>query len=459
MRNFGLRDKIGYMFGDVGNDFFFYFISSFLMLFYTDVVGIKPALVGLIFIVARVWDAFADVLWGRFIDSRPTTKQGKFRPWILRMFLPLVLFGVFTFTYFPGMDNNSHLFYSFLTYLIWGTLYSTVNIPYGSMASVIAIEPHERTALSTFRSIGSAIGGIMIGLIVPLVVFVNGKPNGGRFTTLAIVFAVAASASYLLCYYLTTERVQAPVGTKQKLDLKVTLKGIGKNRPLLSITIAALVLVLSNLLGTGLNSYLFKDYFHNTTALTFAGIVSVTALPILIVAPFVSIITKKIGKKESASIAVLISSVFFLLMFLLPISNPWVFVAFLFFGGLGVAFLNTTIWAFITDVIDYQEYLTGTREDGTIYSFYSFSRKIGQALSGGVSGFALAAIGYIAVPKGQPPVVQTAEVAHGIKAVATLGPAICYFIVFLILQFWYPLGKRRISELQAALKEKRIAAK
>lgn len=459
MKKFGIQDKIGYMFGDFGNDFFFYFISSFLMLFYTDVVGLNAAAVGVIFIVARVWDAFADVTWGRFIDSRLVTEQGKFRPWIRRMFLPLVVFGVFTFTYFPGMDNNAHLIYSFVTYLIWGTLYSTVNIPYGSMASVITTDPLERSALSTFRSMGSALAGVLIGLVVPLAIFVNGKPSGSRFTTIAIVFAVAASICYLLCYYLCIERVQAPVGTKQKLDFKVTLKGITENRALLSITVAALVLVLSNLLGTGLNAYLFKDYFHNTAALTLAGVVSATALPILIVAPFVSAIVKHLGKKESAAIAVLVSSIIFLLMFLLPFHNPWVFVGFLFVGGLGVAFLNTTIWAFITDVIDYQEYLTNTREDGTIYSFYSFARKIGQALSGGVSGFSLAAIGYISVPKGQPPVVQTAAVASGIKSLATLGPAICYFIVFLVLQFWYPLNKRRLIELQAHLKEKHAAAK
>lgn len=95
MRNFGFRDKIGYMFGDVGNDFFFIYIASFLMLFYTDVVGLNPAIVGVIFLVARVWDAFADIIWGRFIDSRPTTLNGKFRPWILRMFLPLVIFASF----------------------------------------------------------------------------------------------------------------------------------------------------------------------------------------------------------------------------------------------------------------------------------------------------------------------------------------------------------------------------
>ncbi|ACL76026.1 MFS transporter [Ruminiclostridium cellulolyticum] len=452
MRPFDNRDKIGYLFGDFGNDFFFFYISAYLMLFYTDVVGLSPVTVGTIFIAARIWDAFADVLWGRFIDSRPATKRGKFRPWILRMFLPMIIFGVLTFTYFPNMDINTHMIYSLLTYVVWGTLYSTVNIPYGSMASVISTDPIERASLSTFRSMGSSLGGIAIGLIVPLVVFVNNKPVGSRFTKLAVVFAICATICYLLCYYLCIERVKTQVGVKQKFDFKVTAKGIVRNRGLISLIFAALAVIFATLLSQGLNSYLFKDYFQNTIALTVAGVV--TVLPILIIAPAVSTIVKKFGKKESAAIGVLLSAIIFLLMFLLPIRSPWVFITFLFFGGLGVGFFNATIWAFITDVVDYQEYLTGTREDGTIYSVYSFSRKIGQALSGGLSGFALAAIGYISVPKGQPAVVQTPEVANSIKGLATLGPAICYFVIFIILQFWYPLGKGKLSELQAYLKEK-----
>lgn len=455
MRKFGLRDKIGYMFGDFGNDFFFIYIASFLMLFYTDVVGISAGLVGLIFLGARVWDAFADIFWGRFIDSRPTTEQGKFRPWVLRMFLPLVVFGVLTFTYFPGMNPSMQMLYSFFTYLIWGTLYSTVNIPYGSMASVITSDPVERASLSTFRSVGASLVGVLISFSVPLVIFVNGKPSGSRFTTLAIFFAVGASICYLLNYFMTTERVQAPIGTRQKLDFKVTMKGITQNRALLSIIVAALVLLISSLLGTAMNSYLFKDYFHNIQALTLAGVVSIGSM--LIVAPFIGKITKTIGKKEASSVAVLSSAIIYFLMYILPIRNAWVFVGLVFLANLGVGLFNTTIWAFITDIIDYQEYLTGVREEGTIYSFYSFARKIGQALAGGLSGLALAAIGYVSVPKGKPPVIQTDAVAHGIKAFATLTPAICYLVVFLILQFWYPLSKSKLAELQTHLKAKHAA--
>ena len=137
MRKFGTRDKFGYLFGDFGNDFFFMLVLAFLMVFYTDVLHLNPAAVGGLFVVARLWDAFADIAWGRFIDTRKTGKNGKFRPWVLRMSFPLVITGVLMFVYIPGMSDGFYLAYAYVTYIVWGTLYSTVNIPYGSMASVI----------------------------------------------------------------------------------------------------------------------------------------------------------------------------------------------------------------------------------------------------------------------------------------------------------------------------------
>lgn len=446
MNKFGFKDKIGYMFGDFGNDFFFIFVASFLMLFYTDVMGISGTIVGLLFLGARIWDAVMDVTWGRFIDSRPARKNGKFKPWMMRMAFPLVIFGVLMFTKIPGMSDRFYLIYAFATYIIWGSLYSTVNIPYGSMASVITSDPTERASLSTFRSIGASIAGVVTSVVVPLVVFVNNKADAGRFSLIAIVFAVLAMICYSLCYFLSTERI-VNNGEEKKLYWKVTLAGMKRNRPLISLICAALVLLISTMLCSSMNAYMFKDYFHNTKALSIAGLIS-GVTPILI-APFIAPIIKKFGKKESASVSVLVAAISYFLLFLLPISNVNVFLGIMFVGYLGIGLFNTTIWAFVTDVIDYQEYLTDTREDGTIYSMYSFARKIGQAIAGGLSGAALSAVGYVAGAS-----AQTEQVSASIKSFATLTPAIAYLIVFLILTFIYPLNKKELEELTKNLRER-----
>src|SRR4051794_19133973 len=119
MQQFGLKDKFGYMFGDFGNDFFFAIVTYYLMVFYTDILHISPATVGVLFLVARLWDAVADVSWGRFIDTRKAGINGKFRPWIFRMSFPLVISGVLMFVKIPGMSDGFHLAWAFVTYILW----------------------------------------------------------------------------------------------------------------------------------------------------------------------------------------------------------------------------------------------------------------------------------------------------------------------------------------------------
>ena len=125
VRPFGLRDKIGYLLGDFGNDFSFMLVSGYLMVFYTDVFGISAAAVGTLFLIARFWDAVTDVIWGRFIDSRKTTPNGKFKPWIFRMSIPLVITTILLFTYIPGMSDGFYLAYAYVSYMLWAALYGT----------------------------------------------------------------------------------------------------------------------------------------------------------------------------------------------------------------------------------------------------------------------------------------------------------------------------------------------
>jgi GPH family glycoside/pentoside/hexuronide:cation symporter len=216
MRPFGFKDKIGYMFGDFGNDFFFILVMSFLMVFYTDVFHLNPAAVGGLFLVARLWDAFADITWGRFVDSRQAGKNGKFKPWIFRMSFPLVISGILMFVHIPGMSNGFYTAYAYVTYILWGTLYSTVNIPYGSMASVITQDPVERTTLSTWRAMGAVLAQLVINFVGPMVMFVNNKADANHFLMGAIIFGALAIACYMACYNLSVERITEDVTKKPK---------------------------------------------------------------------------------------------------------------------------------------------------------------------------------------------------------------------------------------------------
>jgi glycoside/pentoside/hexuronide:cation symporter, GPH family len=447
-RKFGMKDKLGYMFGDWGNDFFFILVAAFLMVFYTDVFHINPAAVGGLFLLARLWDAVADVSWGRFIDTRKAGKNGKFRPWIFRMSFPLIISGVLMFVHIPGMSDGFYLAYAYVTYIIWGTLYSTVNIPYGSMASVITGDPVERTALSSWRTVGGALAGLIINVVGPMILFINNKPDANRFILAALLFGGLALACYMACYKLSVERIVMDETTKPKLNLGQTMKGLGKNKPLIWFLIASLLFLVCFMLIGAVNVYLFKDYFGNAKALSMVGLLQAAA--VFVGMPMVKPLVAKFGKKEVASGGLLIATLIYALLYFLPNLTGTQFIGVLTIGMFGYGLFNLVIWAFVTDVIDYHEYLTGLREDGTVYSIYSMARKVGQAVAGGVGGAAIAAVGYNPTLK-----AQTADTLQGIHTLGTLVPAITLAVVFLIIVFCYPLNKQRTAQLAADLAEKR----
>ena len=447
-RPFGLRDKIGYLMGDFGNDFFFLLVSSYLMVFYTDVFHISAATVGALFMFARIWDAFADITWGRFIDTRPASKHGKFKPWILRMSFPLVISGVLMFVTIPGMSDGFYLAWAFVTYIVWGTLYSTVNIPYGSMASVITDKPVERTTLSTWRTAGAMLAGLIINAGAPLIVMVDNQLDANRMFMAACIFGVLSICCYITCYKLSTERIAAPVQSQEKGNLKATLKGLMKNKPLLWILVASLLFMMNTMLMGAVNVYLFKDYFQSAAALSIFAVVQTGAA--FVAMPLIKPLVGKFGKKELASAGLVLSAITYFALFFMKDLTGMQFVAVASIGMFGVAFFNTVVWAFVTDVIDYHELLTGLREDGTVYSIYSFARKIGQAIAGGIGGFAIAAVGYNAAST-----VQTQGTLDGIHMLGTLVPAIVYMIVLAILVFLYPLNKKRTDEMVAELTARR----
>ncbi|HDL2311857.1 TPA: MFS transporter [Enterococcus faecium] len=454
-RKFGLRDKIGYMFGDFGNDFTFIFASSFLMIFYTKVLGISGATVGTLFLVARFIDAVTDITMGRIVDGSKPSKTGKFKPWILRMSGPVALASFLMYqTSMASASMSIKVIYMYVTYILWGSIfYTSINIPYGSMASAITSVAEERTALSTFRSIGATLAGMFIGVLTPIFIYTRDSSGaqivrgGSTFTIVAGVFSVCAVICYVICYKLTVERVKSDE-SQLKVSLLKSLKGLAKNRALLSIIAAAIFLLLAQLSTMSMNNYVFPDYYNNAQGIVLMSFIN-PILMLVLVSPVSLIFSKKYGKKELASVGMFFSAIVYLLLFLIKPSNMYVFLVLTSVGYMGLGIFNTVIWANITDVIDDQEVKSGQREDGTIYAVYSFARKIGQALAGGVGGWTLSIIGYDSLAK-----VQSGEVLQKLYNSSTLIPAVCFFVVGLILFFVYPLSKEKVLENYNLLNQK-----
>ena len=455
IRPFGWRDKVGYMMGNIANDFTFIFASLFLTVFYTDVLGINAGLVGTMFLIARIIDAFTDTAMGRIADKTKATKNGKFKPWLLRACGPVALASFLMYqTFMVDASMTVKVVYMFVTYLLWGSIcYTTINIPYGSMASVMSSEADDRASLSTFRGVGSLIPQVIVGVVMPMFLYTtldDGTKiaNAEAFPVIALIMSILAAGCYIICYFMCTERVK-PTETAQNVSFKDTVKALAGNRALIGLALVYICFLGAQMLNQTINNYIFKDYFADTMGLTVMNAAGIA--PALILAPLAVPLSRKFGKKEVGIFAAVSGAIAFLLLFLMRTDNMWVYVVINIVGLLGFGLFNLIIWAFVSDVIDDQEVRTNVREDGTIYAVCSFARKLGQAIASALGGWSLAWIGYVEGSKtGQQPAVL-----DGIYNIATLVPAILYIIVGVSLVFIYPLGKKTVMENIATLKARK----
>lgn len=460
LRPFDIRDKLGYLFGDFGNDFTFVFSTTILMKFYTDVMGVSAGVVGTIMMLARFIDAFTDVTMGRICDRSKGNRHGKFKPWILRMCGPVAVASFLIYqSGLSGLPELAKIIYLFVTYILWGSVfYTSINIPYGSMASAISSDPRDRQSLSTFRTMGGMFAGTVIGVGLPLFAYEKNEAGkeiliGSRVTLIAGIFSVLAIICYLLCYSLVTERVRPEVSETAFKSNSVgkMFKNAFRNRALISIIAASIVMLLSQLTMQNMAGYVFPEYYNNATAQSAANIFMMIGM--IAAALITNPLTQKFGKAEISVIASLFAATVCFVMFIIRPENVWTYIVLQTLCWFGLGIFSMVNWALITDVIDYSEIINGIREDGSVYALYSFARKLGQAAASGIAGWLLTAIGYNeeAAKLGQ---TQSITVLDGIFSISTLVPAAGFIMLALVLWFWYPLHKKQVDRNVEILKEK-----
>lgn len=449
---FGIKDKVGYMFGDFGNDFTFILSSMMLQKFYSDVMGVSVGLVGIMMMAARFLDAITDVTMGQIVDRSKPTAQGKFKPWLLRMCGPVAIASLLMYaSWFSNMGMTFKIVWMFATYLLWGSVfYTAVNIPYGSMASAISADPNDRAQLSNWRTIGAMLAGMVIGVVLPLLVYYtdaagNQVLSGTRVAVAAVICSIGAIVCYILCYRMCTERVKVEQ-KKEKFELSRLVNGLITNRALIGIVVASICMLLAQLTAQTMTTYVYPNYFRNVGAQSAAGLVGVVVS--LVCAAFTVKLSERFGRKALGVVASLFGAVVYIFAWIFQIKNAWVFTAIYAFAYIGLAIFGLITWAMITDVIDDTEVRTGERSDGEIYSIYSFARKLGQAASAGVTGWLLTAIGYTQNTAFEP------SVTKGIYNLTCLVPAVGYILLALVLMFLYPLGKKRVENNARILAEK-----
>ncbi len=453
----GVREAAGYMAGEAGNMFALTYISSFLKVFYTDVLRIPTRKVARLFLFSRLWDCINDPLWGAAVARRIPGAGGKYRPFLKWVAVPLAVSEMLCFIDVGRFTQSQALLlvFAYCTYILFGMLYTGMNVPFGSLASVITDDPEGRTLLSTFRSIGTGIGAAAPMLLAPMLIYTkvdDGKgstynvANGRGMFLFALVMAACAVIFYLVSYGTTKERVSHD--TDIKADMKKTYLGMLKSKPFVILALSG-ILISGQLQFASLNQYLYKNYFCNTS-LSALGTVA-QYLPTVIMLPFTPRLVRRFGKKEICTVGALVAAVSAILVCVLRPApdNPALFLIMQFFIGFGYCVVSITNWAVVTDVIDYQQVRTGEHSESAIYAVYTFCRKLGQTMADYGGLMLLGKIGYSAETMADAGFVP--GVSEGILRVCTVIPAAVYSLIFLLYMF-YPLTKQKLEPIYAEVR-------
>lgn len=436
LRPFGMRDKVGYAFGDFGCNMSFAFINSYLMLFYVTCMKIDPKHFAILILLGKIFDAINDPIIGGLCDATTPGKDGKFKPWIKWASPVLLLSSIALFIYAPQAPYGVKVAMCLGIYCLWSVAYTSVNVPYGSMQSCITDDSAGRASLSQWRSIGAMCAQIPIMVLLPLLVYdKNDNPRGELFILFVGVMGVIGLVSFYLLRRMTTERIAAAVPQeKPKFNYFATLGSFFRNKPMMGVTISTVAYLALMMTVTTSMPYIFMCYFQNTKLITIATMLAgcPVALGILLVKPML----KKFSKKQLCTYPFILSAVSAGVATFVRIPNPYIWIVLIAIAMFGSAFYLTLMWALVADCIDYQERQTGRREESSIYATYSLFRKIAQGVGAAVVSWAIGMTGY---NQKLGALEQAAGVPEKIYFVTAFLPFIGALISLISMHFLYNL--------------------
>jgi GPH family glycoside/pentoside/hexuronide:cation symporter len=415
----------------------------FLTLFYTDVLGIAPATVGIIMLATRIWDAFNDPMMGA-ISDRTNTRWGKFRPWVLGSAIPFGAIGVLMFTS-PNLSPRGKVIYAFITYNLMMMIYTVNNVPYCALTGVLTGDSVERTGLAQYRFIFAMLATLVVQSFALDLVKYFGQGNDAKgFQMTMMVFCSLAVVFFFITFLTTKERVKpAP---KQKTSLKMDIKDLVSNPAWLAIVFLTVAIFVTLAIRGAIIPYYFKYYVQREDLLgRFNMLGMITTLICILLAKPLSI---RFGKRNTFLVCLFLTAVFASAFIFLP--RDAIVLMFVFNILYSACYAPTIpmLWAMMADVADYSEWKTGRRATGMTFSATTFGLKMGLSLGGALTGLMLSYYGYVANQE------QTEFALKGIRWLMSIFPAIPFFVGVAVL-FLYKIDKNTELQMQDELIERR----
>ena len=406
-RKFGMRDCLAYAAGDLGCNMSFA-LKGTMALFWTQVMGMS-AWYSLMLILVQVWDAINDPIIGSIVDAdRRTYKRNKFLQYIWFGSIGLIIGGACCFLPFPQAPVWAKFIIFIAGYVIWDAFYTVANVPYGSLLSLISKEPADRASLSAWRSVGSMVGNMLPMVLLPFLIYNQDQSlNGIKVFITAFIMGILGFICFQFMIKNTEIRVEQEIKLNEdqpKFNVIEAMKNFCKNRPAVGATLAAMGMFIGMQGATTAVSVTFQIYFKNAQI---SGIIQLFAMiPIVVFTPLARKMVTKYGKKELSvigSICYLVGAVILLAapLGIIPVSEGntgldlVVYVVGQLICSLGMGIYSTVSWAMMGDAIDYNEWKTGKREEGIVYSLHSFFRKLAQGVGPAVAVAIMGTMGYV----------------------------------------------------------------
>lgn len=441
-------EKMGYAAGDMASCLYFGIFMNFLAIFYTDVFGIAPAALGTMLLFVRTWDWINDPIMGAIADRTDTT-MGKFRPWILWMIVPYMIFGVLTFTTFD-LSPAMKLVYAYFTYTTLMMIYTAINVPYGALMGVMTARSEERTVLAAYRFVGANAGIFVVTLALPYLVKLIGQGDVqlGYSGAMAVI-ALAAGALFFVTFKTCKERITL-VEKKHEPFLQ-EMKQLAHNGPWLVVIALSILTVMGQAIRGTSTLHYFKYNVGNegwgTTLLLYNSVVAVIAV----------LLSKQlcalIGCKRRAYVILnLLFAALLVWFYFIPVTSFPLMLANQVLIALVAAPMMPIFWSMIADTADYGAVKFGHRSTGIIFSAGTASQKIGWTVGPAVALMFLGAAGYVAN------VAQPPETLKVLRLLMSLIPAI-FAVLTAIMTCFYKIDRKMEIELEAAIAKQSAAAK
>jgi len=432
------KERASYGLWFVGQNIIYMMVISYLAIFLTDEIGLAEAVVGTLFLVARIWDAVNDPMLGAIVD-KVNPKKGKFKPWINAVTFLMPIVTIFLFWNFNGSDTFN-VVYAYISYIVWGMLYTVSDVPIFALATTMTDRTDERVSIISIGRLAAGFASMIIGIIAPQFI-----ANLGYQTSIIILMGISLIIMLPLRFFVK-ERVI--YNRSSVVTIKSMFHAVFSNKYLL-VFYASYIAITATMTSMTIAPYFAKWNLGDIGIQTI--IMATMAVPMLLIPILAPYLVKKFGKRKIFLYGIGSSIIFSIIQYVVGYEQFGIFLLLNALKSIGLLSPMILSGMFSADCVEYGAYQLGERNEGVIFSVQTFSTKLGSAISGALALFIISAFGYVGTAA-----VQTESALNGIWISLSLIPIIGLIISFILFGLFYKLSESDVAMMIDQMKNKKI---